>query len=84
MNKAIKLAETRNGCAICEPQPRYDVLLHGKKVGQLYFNLRGYVGTLPTPSGSQLYIGECGIGAYRKAVAQLNKEWADADKGTRQ
>jgi hypothetical protein len=79
MAKAIELVETRNGCAIMEKEPRYDVLLHGKKIGQLYFNMRGYVGTLPTPRGAQLNIGERGISAYRKAVAQLNKEWAEAD-----
>ena len=78
MAKAITLIETRTGCAICETQSRYDVLLHGKKVGQLYFNMRGYVGTLPTPSGNHLYIGERTITAYRKAVAELNKEWADS------
>lgn len=76
MAKAIALVETRTGCEICEKESRYDVLLHGKKVGQLYFNLRGYVGTLPTPSGAQLCIGERTIAAYRKAVAQLNREWA--------
>ena len=80
MGKAIRLVETRNGCAILETQSRYDVLLHEKKIGQLYFNMRGYVGTLPTPRGTHLCIGERGIGAYRKAVAQLNKEWAEADK----
>ena len=76
MARAIALVETRTGCEICEKESRYDVLLHGKKVGQLYFNLRGYVGTLPTPSGTQLCIGERTITAYRKAVAQLNREWA--------
>jgi hypothetical protein len=78
--KAIQLVETRKGCAIGETQPRYDVLLHGQKVGQLYFNMRGYVGTLPTSRGHDLNIGERGISAYRKAVAQLNKEWAEADQ----
>ena len=75
MSKAIKLLETRDGCAILETQPRYDVLLHGQKVGQLYFNMGGYVGTLPTPRGTSLDIGERAISAYRKAVAQLNREW---------
>jgi hypothetical protein len=80
MPKTIVLVETRNGCAIMEKEPRYDVLLHGKKVGQLYFNVRGYVGTLPTPRGTHLCIGERGISDYRKAVAQLNREWAEAAK----
>ena len=80
MAKAIQLVETRNGCAILEKEPRYDVLLHGEKIGQLYFNLRGYVGTLPTPRGTNLTIGERSISAYRQAVAQLNREWDAADK----
>jgi hypothetical protein len=80
MPKAITLVETWEGCAILESHSRYHVLLHDKRVGELYFNLRGYVGTLPTPTGTHLCIGERGIGAYRKAVAQLNKEWAEAAK----
>lgn len=63
-----------------ETHSRYKVLLRGQTVGELYFNMRGYVGTLPTPRGSELYIGERGISAYRKAVAQLNREWAEADR----
>ena len=51
MAKAIELVETRSGCAIMEREPRYDVLLHGKKIGQLYFNMRGYVGTSPLRAG---------------------------------
>jgi len=80
MARAIELVETREGCAILETHPRYKVLLRGETVGELYFNMRGYVGTLPTPRGTQLYIGERGISAYRKAVAQLNKEWAEVNK----
>ena len=80
MPKAITLVETRQGCAILETHSRYHVLLHGKKVGELYFNMRGYVGTLPTPEGTALCIGERGISAYRKAAAQLNREWAEAAK----
>ena len=76
MDKAIKLVETRNGCAIFETHPSYDVLLRGQKVGELYFNMTGYVGYLPQPSGIPLDIGERGISAFRKAVAELNREWA--------
>ena len=73
--KAIELIQTRSGCAMMEPQPRYDVMLHGKKVGQLYFNMRGYLGTLPTPEGRNLVIGEKGISAYKKEAVRLNREW---------
>jgi len=33
MDKAIKLVETREGCAIFETRSRYDVLFRGKKIG---------------------------------------------------
>jgi hypothetical protein len=80
MAKAIELVETRGGCAILETHSRFDVLLHGKKIGQLYFNMTGYTGVyLPQPNGSSLDLGERGISAYRKAVAQLNREWAEAE-----
>jgi len=60
-----------------EPHPRYDVLLHGTTVGQLYYNLTGYVGTLPLPGGGKLEIGERGISVYRREVSRLNREWAE-------
>lgn len=74
----LKLIKTRRGCAICETTPRYDVELDGKIVGQLYFNLRGYVGGLPQPDGVNLYIGECGITEYKREVAKLNREFKAA------
>jgi hypothetical protein len=82
--KAIKLVETREGCQICETHSRYDVLFRGKKIGQLRFNMRGYAGPyLPQPNGIPLEVGECGISAFRKAVAQLNREWAAHSEGQR-
>ena len=77
MSRAIRLVKTHTGCEILEAHPRYDVLLYGKKIGQLHFNMRGYTGIdLPQPSGIPLDIGERGITTYRKTVARLNKEWA--------
>lgn len=73
--KAIQLVETREGCAMMERKPRYNVLLKGTKIGQLYFNVTGYRGTLPTPEGHNLNIGEKGITAYRSEVTRLNREW---------
>jgi hypothetical protein len=61
-----------------ESKPRYDVMLHGKKVGQLYYNLRGYVGNLPCPGGSSLWIPESSISAYRRHVMALNKDFAES------
>lgn len=53
----------------------YPVLLYGRKVDVLYFNLRGYRGTLPLPAGSHLDLGEKKLGAYRAAIRDLNREW---------
>ena len=69
----ITLREIREGCRILEKESRYDVLLNGKKVGQLFFNMRGYYGTLPLPNGRQLGMPESGIGAYRKMAARINR-----------
>jgi hypothetical protein len=74
MSFKLSLQETRRGCAICETTPRYNVVLNGETVGQLYFNMRGYVGSLPTPSGAWLAMPESGVSAYRREVARLNRE----------
>ncbi|OZB13953.1 MAG: hypothetical protein B7X55_12125, partial [Rhodobacterales bacterium 34-62-10] len=75
----IRLAE-KTGRHILERQPRYDVLLNGNPVGELYFNMTGYVGYLPTICGAKMDIGERGISAYRKEAARLNNEAAAAIK----
>ena len=75
----ITLIETRKGCAILERTPRYHVMFDGKFYGELYYNMTGYVGYLPSPKEDgtiiPMNIGECGISAFRKEVARLNKEW---------
>jgi hypothetical protein len=75
---AIELVENLRARAICETTPRFDVMLHGQKVDQLYYNMRGYVGYLPTPDGGRLDIGEKSISAFRREVAVLNREFATA------
>jgi len=57
-----------------ETKMRYDVVLNGQVVGDLYFNMTGYVGYLPTPEGRKLDIGERGISAFRREIAALNRE----------
>jgi hypothetical protein len=79
---AIELIETRQGCEIIETTPRYNVMLRGVKVDQLFYNMRGYVGNLPTPDGSSLYVPESGISRFRREVAKLNREFAAAEKAT--
>jgi hypothetical protein len=76
---AIELIETRQGCEMLESTPRYNVMLKGVKVDQLFYNMRGYVGNLPTPDGSSLYVPESGIARFRCEVAKLNREFAAAD-----
>lgn len=81
-SKAIVLVQTRRGCQMMEKEDRYDVMFNGELFDQLYFNMRGYVGYLPsppdTPGGKpmKMNIGEKGISAFKKEVANLNKEWA--------
>jgi len=59
---------------IMERRPRYAVMLNGNKVGELYYNMRGYQGYLPTIQGGKMDIGERGISAFREEVANLNRE----------
>lgn len=76
--KTITLVKTRKGC--CEKEDRYHVMFEGEFFAELYFNMTGYVGYLPAPKEDgtpiNLTIGERGISAYKKEIAQLNKEWA--------
>ena len=52
----------------------YDLLLNGEVVGDVYFNMTGYVGTLPQPDGTGFTPGETGISAYRTEIARINRE----------
>lgn len=71
----------RPGVGILEETPRYDVLLNGAKVDQLYFNTKGYQGTIPMVDGSRLTIGERAISAYVREVAKVNREALTCIKG---
>jgi len=77
---AKPVIETRQGCEMLESTPRYNVMLRGVKVDQLFYNMRGYVGNLPTPDGSSLYVPESGISRFRREAAKLNREFAAAEK----
>jgi hypothetical protein len=77
--KAISLQERPERRAICETRMRYDVLLHGNVVGDLYFNMTGYTGVnLPLPSGGSLHIREQSLTGVRREIAKVNREWAAA------
>jgi hypothetical protein len=49
-------------------------MLNGEEVGHVYFNMRGYVGRLPQPSGIWLEMGESGISSFKQEVAAINRE----------
>lgn len=78
--KAVELVENKKDRAICETHSRFDVLLYGARVSQLYFNMRGYCGVLPTPTGGRVSIGERSISAYRAEVSKLNREFVEYGK----
>lgn len=73
---AVTIVETPHKRQLLERERRYEIRLHGQFYSDLFFNIKGYVGGLPLPSGRQLDIGEVSLTAYRKEVAQLNREWA--------
>lgn len=84
--KTITLVRTRKGCQPLEKEDRYHVMFKGQFFDELYFNMTGYVGYLPCPNDGRfdgdkdkpikLTIGEKSINAYKKEIAQLNREWA--------
>lgn len=78
MKGAIQLVETKQGLEMLETTKRYNVMLHGVKVDQLWFNMRGYVGYLPLPDGSKLSMPEGSLASYKREVARLNREFAAA------
>lgn len=69
----LKIAENPRR-EIAESTPRYDVILNGKTVGELYYNMRGYNGTLPTVHGHGFSISEEPISKVKSTVAMLNRE----------
>jgi hypothetical protein len=75
---AIELIETRQGCEMMETTKRFNVMLHGVKVEQLWWNMKGYVGNLPTPDGLSLYVPEGSLASFRREITKLNREFAAA------
>lgn len=70
----VSLKEAPRKRSMCENKMRYDVLLNGAVVQELYFNMKGYVGCLPLPHGHRLDIGERSISAYKTEIRKINKE----------
>lgn len=70
----VSLREAPHRMAIAETTMRYDVLLNGTAVGELYFNMHGYVGTLPLPNGKQLSIPESAISRFEREIRRINRD----------
>jgi len=78
--KHIEIVEAPHRRAIAEQHMRYEVRLNGKFFDELYFNMRGYVGTLPTPGGGRLALPEGSITSFRREAAKLNAEFSAAPR----
>jgi hypothetical protein len=73
-HQAFKLAlRERTGTPV-QRHPDYDLILNGKVVGEVYYNMTGYVGMLPQADGTGFTPGETGISAYRAEIARINRE----------
>lgn len=70
----VTLREAPSKMAMLETKMRYDVLLNGAFHSELYFNTKGYVGSLPMPNGKNLSIGETSIAQYKKEISRINKD----------
>ncbi|WP_137917061.1 hypothetical protein [Hydrogenophaga sp. 2FB] len=77
--KFIELREAPGRMSLAESNMRYEVLLNGKHFDELYFNIRGYVGALPTPEGKRLVLPESSITKFRGEIAKLNREFSAAE-----
>jgi hypothetical protein len=63
-----------------ETTKRFNVMLNGVKVEQLWWNMKGYVGNLPLPDGSSLYMPEGSLASFKREISILNREFAAAAK----
>lgn len=70
----ITLHEAPRRRSMLETKMRYDVLLNGERVGELCYNMRGYIGYLPLPGGTKLDIGERPISAFKREIFRINRE----------
>lgn len=57
----------------------YLVMYGEKEIGEVYFNMRGYVGFIDSPQLS-FGLGECGISNYKRQLPRLNRQAAALTK----
>jgi hypothetical protein len=74
MAKRVTIEERPRRMAMLETKMVYAVMLDGKEFSELYWNMRGYVGYIPTVGGGRLNIGERSLSNYRREVAEANRE----------
>lgn len=68
----IELREMPRRWGDCRPS--IAVMLNGAKWGELYWNMRGYRGVLPLPSGRQFDAGEASITKWKRAAAEIMRD----------
>jgi hypothetical protein len=74
MHEPFRLALRARPTTPFQRRPDFDLLLNGEVVGEVYYNMTGYVGTLPQPDGTTFTPGETSISAYRTEIARVNRE----------
>ena len=80
--KAITLAKIPG--AILEREDKFMIHFRGKKWGELYYNMRGYVAErgIPVPTSGNdpepigLEIGEKSLAVFKREISKANREWA--------
>lgn len=74
----IKLEPRPNRMACAETHMRYAIMLDGEEFSDLYWNMRGYRGVIPTlrEDGSigRFDPGEKSLAVFKREIAQSNKE----------
>lgn len=68
---------------VLQTKPDYSVMLNGKLHDRLYFNMRGYVGSLPMPGGGNLQLPEGSLASWKREARLIEKEAAATEKRRR-
>lgn len=76
MAHTLTLKKANHRRVVLETTDRYDLLLNGARVGNVYFNMRGYLidSGLPLPGGGRLQLPESSLSAIRCEIAAINRE----------
>ncbi len=72
----LTLKEAPHKRSICETKMRYDIVLRGEVVAEVFYNMTGYVVVpgLPLPGGRYLSLPECGITRIKSEIRKINSE----------